>query len=429
MKRGLVRSVLLAVVLACGWQAAVAAPVLAERGPGATRPDPTTLWKAYPLKPREQPLKPREQPLPPTKPKPAPSAAQTRITAPGSSDGWQFSPLLLVSVVLVLAILAGGVLVVSHGLPPAWAPAVAWRSTRARPLVYGARHPPRLLRQLSEGGLTVNNFVHRFLHLGGERDDDGSEVVAGTSETAGPVNQRDISTSYSMRRQERNKTVQTRNPTPQSGSDTGEASVDGGHPEVARAEQIGEHVAAVLGSAEQAAEKIREAARQDAERIRAEAKDKVAATLSEAKLEAERAHRESEQLRADADAYDKQTREAADRYTTEMRVTIDEEVAQRRAEVDEQVREIQWAAKRKAKDVETEARARQKALVQQVEHAEARLEQLLGIFRGMTLQLEGLVSADSAGRSGDAEEQASVAEPLDEALKPRPSASRSPGSG
>jgi hypothetical protein len=41
------------------------------------------------------------------------------------------------------------------------------------------------------------------------------------------------------------------------------------------------------------------------------------------------------------------------------------------------------------------------------------------------LQLEGLVSAESAGRSGDAEKKTSVAEPLDEALKPRPSASRS----
>jgi cell division septum initiation protein DivIVA len=272
----------------------------------------------------------------------------------------------------------------------------------------------------------VNNLVHRFLHFGGERHDDGSEVVAGTSETAGPVSRMDTFTPYSMRGPERSETVhQTRNPTPQSGSDTDMTPVDGGRTEVGRAEQFGEQVAAVLASAEQAAETIRESARQDAERIRAEAKDKVAATLSEAKLEADRGRRESEKLRADADAYNKQAREAADRYTTEMRVKIDEEVAQRRAEVDEQVREIRRAAEREAKDVETEARARQKTLLQQVGLAEARLEQLLGIFRGMTLQLEGLVSAESAGRSGDAEEKASVAGELDEALKPRPSASRS----
>ena len=121
----------------------------------------------------------------------------------------------------------------------------------------------------------------------------------------------------------------------------------------------------------------------------------------------------------------KQTREAADRYRTEMREKADKEIAQWRAEVDEQVRGIRRAAELRAKDVETEARARQKTLLQQVERAEARLEQLLGIFRGMTLQLEGLVSAESAGRSGDVEEKTSVAKPLDEALKPRPSASRS----
>jgi len=416
MRRGFVRSVLLAVVLACGWQATVAAPALAERGRSAPRPNPTKLWKAYPLIPREQSF-------PGTKPA---AVARTRIPAPGSSDGRQSWPLPLVSFALALAIFAGGVLL-SLGLPQAWAQAwalgVAWRSPRARRLVYGSRQPRRLS---AEGGLAVNNLVHRFLHLGGERHDDGSEVVAGASETAGPVSRRDIFTPYSMRGQERSETVhQARNPTPQSGSDTDKAPVDGGRTEVGRAEQVGEQVAAVLGSAEQAAEKIRESARQDAERIRAEAEDKVTATLSETKLEAERGRRESEKLRADADAYNKQTREAADRYITEMRVKIDKEVAQRRAEVDEQVSEIRRAAERKAKDVETEARARQKTLLEQVGRAEARLEQLLGIFRGMTLQLEGLVSAESAGRSGDAEEKTSVAEPLDEALKPRPSASRS----
>src|SRR6187455_3116714 len=111
MKGGFVRSVLLVVVLVCGWQATVAAPVLAERGRGAPRPDPTKLWKAYPLKPRKQPL-------PPTKP--AASSAPTRNTAPDFSDGGQSSPLLVVSVVVALTIFAGGVLL-SLGLPQAWA--------------------------------------------------------------------------------------------------------------------------------------------------------------------------------------------------------------------------------------------------------------------------------------------------------------------
>jgi cell division septum initiation protein DivIVA len=407
MRRGFVRSVLLAVVLACGWQATVAAPALAERGRSAPRPNPTKLWKAYPLIPREQSF-------PGTKPA---AVARTRIPAPGSSDGRQFSPPLLVSFALALAILAGGLLLVSLRLSPASALGVAWRSPRARRRVHGAQQP----RRLSEGGLAVNNLAH----LGGKRHDDGSEVVAAAAESAGQVRQKDISTPHSMRGQERNETVhQPTNPTRQSGTDTDQAPVDGEPAEVGRAEQVGEQVAAVLVSAEQAAEQIRESARQDAERIRAEAKDKVAAMLSESEAAAERGRRENEKLRADADAYNRQTRELADRYGTEVREKADKEVAQWRAEVDEQVRGIRRAAELRAKDFETEGRERQKTLLEQVGRAEARLEQLLRIFRGMTLQLEGLVSAESAGRSGDAEEKTSVAEPLDEALKPRPPASR-----
>jgi hypothetical protein len=162
MRRGFVRSVLLTVVLACGWQATVAAPALAERGRSAPGPNPTKLWKAYPLMPREQSF-------PGTKPA---AAAQTRIAAPGSSDGRQSWPLPLVSFALALAILAGGLLLL------------------------------RRSRRLSGGGLAANNLVHRFPQLGGERHDDGSEVVA-AAETAGPVRRKDTFTAHSMRGQER----------------------------------------------------------------------------------------------------------------------------------------------------------------------------------------------------------------------------------
>lgn len=271
----------------------------------------------------------------------------------------------------------------------------------------------------------MNNRVHRLLQFGGKRHDDGSEVPAAASETAGSVSRSDIFTPYSMREQERNETVdQARNPTPQSDSGSDKVPVAGGGTEVGRPEQVGEQVTAVLASAEQAAEQIRESARQEAERIRTEAKDKAAATLYETKQNAERNRRESEKLRADADAYGKETRAAADRYVEETRVKIDREAAQRRAEVDAQVLGIRRAAERKARNLETEALQRQKALVQQGEHAEARLQHLLRIFRGMTLQLEGLVGAKMAGPAGDAA-KSPVDEPLDEALRPRPSASRS----
>jgi len=271
----------------------------------------------------------------------------------------------------------------------------------------------------------VNNRVHRLLHLGGNRHHDGSEVVDASSETAGAVPRRDMFTPYSMRKGERNETVhQERNPTPESGGDSDKVPVVDGRTEVGRAEQVGEQVTAVLASAEQAAEQIRESARQEADRIQTEAKDKAAATLHKTTQDAERGRRESEKLRADADAYSKETREAADRYVAEARVKIDREAAQRRAEVDEQVVGIQRAAERKARNLETEALHRQKALVRQVGHAEVRLQQMLQIFRGMTQQLEGLVGTKTAVPAGDAA-NSSVDEPLDEALKPRRSPSRS----
>jgi hypothetical protein len=427
MKRSFGRSVLLTFVLACGLHAIVAAPVLAatQRAP---RPEPKKLWSSYPLDPRKQAPSP-------AKPEPAASVGSgTRGAVPITSNAPQSSLRLTVVLVgLALIILAVcGAIVVSFGLRPAWALSVAWRLPRPSLRVFGARQPRRRTPRLGEGEPAMNNLVQRLLHASGKRHHDESEAVAASSAspTSHSATRLDIFTPYSMRGRERNKTLhQAGNPTPESGSNTDKVPADEGPTEVGRAgesyAQVGEEVTAVLASAHQAAEQIRESARQEVERLRAEAKDKVASILSETSLDAERRRREGGKVRADADVYSKETRGAADRYVAETRMKIDKEVAQRRAEVDEEVRGIRRAAERKARSLETEALQRQKALVQEVGRAEARLQQLLGIFRGMTLQLEGLVNAESARRSEDAEEKTSVAEPLDEALRPRPAPSRS----
>jgi hypothetical protein len=426
MRRNFVRSVLLVFVLACGLQAIVAAPVLAEstRAREAARPEPKKLWKTYPLDPRKQ----------------SPSSAKhgssvglgTRAAAPTTSNAPQSSfRLTLVLVGLALAILAAcGAILVSFGLRPASALGVPWGLPRSSLQVFGARQPRRRTPRLGEGETAMSNLVQRLLHTSGKRHGDEREAVAATAETSRPATRSDISTPSSMRGRERIKTLhQAGNPTPENGSNNDDGAADGGPTEVGQSEesyaQVGEEVAAVLGSAHQAAEQIREAARQEAERLRAEAKDEVAATLSETNQDAERRRRESERVRADADAYSKEARGAADRHVTEIRLKLEKEAAQRRAELDEQVRGIRRAAEEQARNLETEAIKRHQALLQEVGRAEARLQQLLEVFRRMTLQLEGLVSADSARRSRDAEEKTSVAEPLDEALRPRPSPSRS----
>ena len=182
--------------------------------------------------------------------------------------------------------------------------------------------------------------------------------------------------------------------------------------------QVGEEVAAVLSSAHRAAEEIRESARQEAERIRAEANDKATSTLAEATLGAKQTRGESEQLRAEADEYSREAREAAERYVAETRQRIEDEAAERREEVDKQVRGIRRAAEEKARSLYTEALQRKKALIEEAGRSEARLQQLLDVFHGMTSQLEELVQAERARESGEANEQAPVRERLDEDLKP-----------
>jgi len=419
-------SLLLAFVLACGLQAIVAAPVLAgtDRGRNAPQADPLRLWSEFPVNPRDEALSPTKP-----KPKPAVSAARgTRTAAPGAPHAPQSSfPMALVSgVALTLAILAAVLAAVSLGLRPVWAPGVVWRLPRPHERETGARWPRLRSRRLSEGRLAVNNLMQGLVHFGGKRHHDQSKT-ASISEAARSATRIDIFKPFSVPGRGRSKILnQFRNPRPQSGEGNPdnapvETKRDGptevGQPEENYA-QVGEQVAAVLSSAEHAVNQIRESALQEAERLRAETSDKAAATLSEAKLEAERRRRESEKLQADADTYSRGTRAAADRYLAETRLKIDEEAAQRRAEVDKQVRAIRRAAEQKAKDVEAEVLQRQRTLVQEIERSEARVQQLLGIFRGMTAQLEGLVSADPAGQSGNAEREASVDEPLDEALKP-----------
>jgi hypothetical protein len=281
----------------------------------------------------------------------------------------------------------------------------------------------------------MNDFVRRFFDPGRKRRHVGvSKVVAvSTPEAAAPATRQDILAPYA-RGQGRSDTLnQSEHPTPESGKD----ETEGGLVEAERGEpaesglgeedyvQLGEQVTAVLTSANQAAEHIRESALQEAELIQAEANDKAAAMLAEASLDAEQRRRESNELRAEADRYGEEKREAADRYLEETRRESDQEAVRRRAEVDEQVRGIRRAAEQKAKDLETEALERQKALVLQAGRSEARLEQLLGVFRGMTSQLEELVEDEQAGKSGEGEREEPDEELLDELLRPGSARSRS----
>ena len=184
-----------------------------------------------------------------------------------------------------------------------------------------------------------------------------------------------------------------------SASDTGERLETADQASI----EVGDQVAVILASAKQAAQGLQDSARQEAERIRAEATEEAATRLTDVKREVARRREEGDKLRAEAVAYGKSTREAADRDAAETRRNAEEESAKRRADVEREAREIRRAAERRSEELTSEALQRQRALVAEAKRSEARLEQLLGVFRTMTSQLEDLLGVERGTASSEDE--------------------------
>jgi hypothetical protein len=398
--------------LACGSALACAvlppvglAPALAQgQGPRSDDPSSTVprevreLWSEYPLNQKRPPA-------PPSRPLPSELGDEGGISAQAEGEDRSISLVLGLAAAVASVVVAIVALVLLLGLRPARALA------RARPHSHLRR--ARWLRRPTTPRLErpeMNDFVRRVFARRRARLHYYSAAKAESiaSSEAVPSARTDIPASASGRVQGRSGNLRSKTATPTPAT----SKADGSYA------QVGEEVAAVLTSAHQAAEEIRESARQEAERIRAEANDKAESTLAEATQGAEQTRRESEKRRAEADDYSRETREAAERHVAEMRQRMEDEATKRRAEVDEQVREIRRAAEAKARNLQTEAVRRQKALIEEAGRSEARLQQLLDVFHGMTSQLEELVRAERAGESGEAEEQAAADERLDEELKP-----------
>jgi hypothetical protein len=383
-------------------------PAKPPKPSGSVPPGLKKLWSEYPVTQ--------------TSPRPA---AERRSVPPPREEGDSVVDRVLLPIGLVLAgFLAVMSLAAFLGVRPVRASGVAAPVSRPRRRARRARRSRPVSAQPQKGQLEMNN-VRRLLDFGGRRGAVGKAKVA----TAAHPQALPTPTPEP----ERSKALSE---TKQSGND-GSGATTPAQKEMERGEwteiqlgdegyaAVGEQVGAVLTSAHHAAEQIRESARQDAARMSTEASDTAAATIAEASLDAERTRRESEELRAEADRYSKETREAADRYGAEARRKLDDEAAERRAEVEEQARRIRQAAEQQAKDL-VEAIHRQKALVQEAERSEARLQQLLGVFRGMTSQLEELVRAQPAAEldEKDAKKPEPAEEGFEQALKPQRMPSR-----
>jgi hypothetical protein len=175
--------------------------------------------------------------------------------------------------------------------------------------------------------------------------------------------------------------------------------------------EVGDQVAVILASAKQAAQRLHDSALQEAEHVREEAKRDADARLEVAGQELAERREEAETLRAEADAYSKSMREAADLHAAETGRKLDVELEQRRRDAEREANEIRRAAKLRADELASEALRRRGAIITEAERSEARLEQLLDVFRTVTSQLEDVLNERKAltGETRD----------LDEALRAR----------
>jgi hypothetical protein len=360
-----------------------AASTAAQGGAGTARAEKQAphglqrLWSQFPLRSK-----------PAARAEPARNTVRT-ASAPSDRDSTTsaFPPLLLALVVTLCALAALAVLVVRR---PQTVVAVA----RARP------HFSRRHTSLLAEGLRMNDFVRRFFNATEHQAQDPEPRAATPSMSEGdPAAQ--LQRLASETRTDGGGVVPLEQADP--------ASVE-----------IGDQVAAILTTAKQGAEQLRDSARQEAERIREEAKQLAASALEGAKRHAQRRREEGDKLRAEADVYSKTTREEADRHAAETRRKIEEEAGSRRSEAEQEAREIHRAARQRAAELTAESLQRQKVLIAEAERSEARLAQLLGVFRAMASQLEELLEPEPAGGARVAAVQAAPEENLDEALKPQP---------
>jgi hypothetical protein len=178
---------------------------------------------------------------------------------------------------------------------------------------------------------------------------------------------------------------------------------------------VGDEVAAVLQTAQEAAATIRRSALEEAARRRHELDEKITAEIEEARRGADADRADAQHLRADAEAYSVETRAAADRYGEQRRAEAEREAATIVAEAQSRLDAADAEAERKVREAEAGARAHVDMLKAEAERYEERLDNIFVVFREMSSQLEELVGGRrTANREGPG------GEGLDDALRPDP---------
>ena len=379
-----------AALLACAGLLAAGAGTAAAQEPPENDSPPglERLWSEYPLNPQTpsetpQSTQPNEAPVErPQSERPPPARPETAPLRLPREDPLS---VLLVSlagltalVVVIIIVLAGG---------PVRLPGV-----RAQPAV----------RLRVQGGTPMTD-VFRRIRRRDAADREESDMPAPREDQPVPQRPRAPVRALQPNSLERSTSVQESHD-PADRVDLDAARL-GGERELATAAQVGEHVTAVIASAQQAAEQMRREAAADAERIRAEAREESKSRIAEAT-------REAEKMRGDAGMYSREARQDADAYAGEKRSEAEAYASRVRVEADENAREMRDAAKQEAKRIEKEARRRREVLTGEAERFEERLHSLHTVFQGITSQLEALLSKEPETEGGEGRGQESLTEAL-----------------
>ena len=172
--------------------------------------------------------------------------------------------------------------------------------------------------------------------------------------------------------------------------------------------ELGQHVATVLATA-----------RESAERIVGDARREAAQMLESAKAEAEQTLAQAREKTAELEAETAEKRSAAFATAEDVRTRADAYAEQKRQEADEAAAEALSRAERQARERARAAEERQQALASHVERTEERLRKLVTGLRELAGRLDVLVGSDALVELVEPERETEVSQPagLDEALQ------------
>jgi cell division septum initiation protein DivIVA len=170
--------------------------------------------------------------------------------------------------------------------------------------------------------------------------------------------------------------------------------------------ELGQHVATVLATAREAAEKIQGDARREAAQV-----------LERAKAEAEQTLAQGREKAAALEAETAEKRSAAFATAEDVRTRADAYAERKRQEADKSAAEVIARAERQARDRTRAAEERQQALDANVERTEERLRKLVAGLRELAGRLDVLVGSDALVEPVEPETEAPQPTGFDEALQ------------